>query len=327
METIELLLRALFDKAKEFDDLSEWEFIQTLLRDKYSNNMYTASQVINHQDIFNSLKSHEIRDLFNRQVTEENIISTNNLISIGNMLKDNFDDMIRVKLLTYSSITEIKYIQNILANLLWISIGGNFYPDPFNKMVIFKHLSDSEINELSSLLNLDIKTSNTLSKSERRFKLIGFLCEKSGITQLKTYIDSFYDNHLRNAIFHSKYFVNKNGFVGIDTNNVIKLSSDEIADKINKCIYLFIAINKLLEEYNNSYSGIKTIRGRQSNYDDNNINNGDVIDINVIARKNGGLVSTMQTIKSNSQENDGDDFKDKIMQFMMEFEYNAEDEE
>lgn len=96
---------------------------------------------------------------------DENIDFIWSLINIANE-KRNFYDAIGIKLVIYSYITEIRYLQDILMNMLWILFGETFYLDPFSKEVLEKNLSIKEQESLS----INSMRTKTITKSEKRLE-------------------------------------------------------------------------------------------------------------------------------------------------------------
>lgn len=309
------IIDSLFSKARNFDNLSEWEYIQTILRDKYFDNWYSPEQVIAHDDIYNSLNSHNTTRNFQRQILDENIDFIWSLINIANE-KRNFYDAIRIKLVIYSYITEIRYLQDILMNMLWILFGKTFYLDPFSKEVLEKNLSIKEQESLS----INSMRTKTITKSEKRFEIILYLCKSTKQTELEKYINEFYDNHLRNSIYHSKYIFSEAGFIGFDNNIDIKMSYEELTSKLNNCIDFFINIIKNIENHRKSYTKTKRIIGRKTDYKNNNIiTDQKLVDVRVIANDRIGIVQTLLSYtedgKTLQNPDDEDDFLEKLIEF------------
>lgn len=170
IKNIKKILLDLFKSSKEYDNLSEWEFIQTIMRDKYSCNAYTPSQVISYDDIYKTIDEQEKYEKFQRQILDENISFINSLIKIGNNVED-YKDVIRLRLISYSYITETKYIQNVIANLLWIAMGKSFYVDPFAGNIIINNFSKEDQQEILKILNISDLKDKSLIKTDRRIKI------------------------------------------------------------------------------------------------------------------------------------------------------------
>lgn len=298
------LLRNLFEQAKKKSDISEWEFIQTIMRDNLTSNNYTADNIIDCPEIYEHLKGFKDGIQFERQIRDENIDYAYNLCIIGNSFKDDYDKFIRMRLLAYCYIIEMSYLLNIVINLLWIANGQRFFPKPFEKDVLKEFLNNEEINTICSTGKKEIAT------TKDKYLLIQLLCDKTGNSELGVYMNSFYDNHIRNSFYHSRYLIGKNGYIGFDKSKTIVMNKEEIGIKIDKAIFFFDALIKLLEEYRKSYNHSIDIRGLEMNYNSNNLSNSKVIDIKIVANNRLGIVSTIEHLdrsncSSNNKEDDG----------------------
>lgn len=257
-------IEKLFEKAKNKNELSEWEFIQTIMRELYSNNYYSIEQTISHNSIYDTINEHESINKFQRQIIQENISFVNSLVNLGNTLRNDFSNFIRIRLLTYCYITEMRYLHNIVANLLWISLGKTFYDDPFSEEVIKSNLKVIELDKMKTM-NIEV-TKRLTTNADQRIKLIVFLCNKAKMKELGEFIESFYDNHIRNSFYHSKYIFDKEGYIGFDERHNYKYTTEEYGEKIDKAIMFYIMITNSIEKYRKSYTVNKTIKARNPHY-------------------------------------------------------------
>lgn len=324
---IDKIIDSLFSKARDFDNLSEWEYIQTILRDKYLDNLYSSEQVIAYNDIYNSLNNHNNARNFQRQILDENINFIWSLINIANE-KRNFYDTTRIRLVIYSYITEIRYLQDIMMNMLWILFGKTFYIDPFSKEVLENNLSIKEQN----LLGINSMRTKTITKTGKRFEIILYLCKSTKQTELEKFICEFYDNHLRNSIYHSKYIFSEEGFIGFDNNKNIRISYKELTSKLNNCIDFFISIIKNIEKHRKLYKKTKKIIGRKTDYKNNNIiANQELVDVTIIANDRIGIVKTLLSYtkdkKAVQSSNGEDDFLEKFIEFSENYDLILEQNE
>lgn len=286
------IIEELFERAQNYNELSEWEFIQTIMRELYSNNYYSIDQVVNYKDIYDTIEEHESINKFQRQIIQENIGFVDSLVNLGNTLGNDFNLFIRIRLLTYCYITEMRYLHNIIANLLWISLGKVFYDDPFSEKVIKSNLKETDLEKLKKM---NIELTNRLTKNaDQRIKLIIFLCDKAKMKELGKFIESFYDNHLRNSFYHSKYIFDENGYIGFDDRDNYKYTTEEYGAKIDKAIIFYIMVTNSIETYRKKYTINKTIKARNPYYkkNKNQIGRKKIICADIIANSREGIIFT-----------------------------------
>jgi hypothetical protein len=215
----------------------------------------------------------------------------------------------------------MKYLQDFIANLLWIQLGKTFYVDPFSDSVLEKNLTDKE----KAILKKRLKNSFTsINSSEKRIKVIAFLCQKTNNNELSKYILSFYNNHLRNSFYHSKYLLSKNGYIGFDKKTNIKLNYNELTKKLDKCISFYTDLISLIEHYRKSYTKTITIKGRKCDYSSNNlIDSYEIVDVIVVANPRLGIVNTMMELKKgSSNKKEKDNFLNRFIEFAENYDLN-----
>ena len=312
-----ILLRALFENTKQYDELSEWEFVQTIMREKYIHNMYETKDIIANKEIYETIAVQNETGNFQRQILSENIAFIQCLIRASNETTD-IMDKIRLSLVAYCYIIEMKYWQEIVANLLWIQLGYTFYIDPFAKSVLEHNLDKQEQKELKGILK--IKEFDTFNNTEKRIKTLCFLCKKAKLFPMAEYIDFFYNNHLRNSFYHSKYIFDQNGYIGFDRKNTVKFDINELGLKIDKCIFFYQNLMTLIDESRASYKKTTKIKGRRIDYKNNNIHDKcDLADIILIANNRMGIVQTMITVGGKNAKKDSENFINSYIKFSEDY--------
>lgn len=331
------ILEKLFYDSKNYNKLSEWEFIQTIMRDKYTDNNYELSQVLDNDKLFDNFKN-TTKDstLFKKFIFEESQDFLSTLFYTIDTMKPD-ENKFRIMLLSYCYVVETPYLYNILANLLWILLGKTFYNDPFNSKVLYYNFSDEDINNLKTKLNIkNDREIKNLNKTSQKVELVKFLCEKTNNIELKEVLDIFYDNSLRNSFYHSSYIFNINKYVGFNNEKITEYKTKEVIKKIKTAKEFFCDLMYLIEKSRREYNKTLRIEGRNLDYENNNvidIKTSTIVDYYIIANERLGIVSTMKSYSKDEQNEivkckseESDDFTEKFLDFIANYDQIKDEE-
>jgi hypothetical protein len=157
----------------------------------------------------------------------------------------------RLALLLYSHLTEVDAIYRILANLLNITAGERYVMDPFQDLYFTRrdgeHFPPSAKKVVDNLRQL---------ASDRGYPRVAAL------------VDSFFNDAVRNAFFHSDYILWEDQFrTGEGTfvtagGRSSSMTFEELADLISRAMAFFQAFVDAYLHHRRSYTADKTIRGR-----------------------------------------------------------------
>lgn len=138
---------------------------------------------------------------------------------------------LRIGLLIYCQALEMTATHEILANLLRC-IGKSYYIyDPFDELIKRKK-------------NLNYIPPSAKSK----FDLIKKLANTCGETKLSNYIDSFFNDKIRNAFSHSDYILTESGFRYTEGEPAQEISIAVIEETLNNCFNFyssFLSLHKI----------------------------------------------------------------------------------
>lgn len=315
MENNVKVIKKLFEKAKQYDEYSEWEFIQAIMMGNYVDNMYELDDVLDNDKLLEKICKDKLYDKFILQESRE-------FLGLLEFISDNLEPSkktARIMLMLYCHITEMNELYNVIVNLLWIINGFRFYPNPLDVKILKTNLSISEYDSLKIKAN-----EKSIIKPISKVKLIQILSEKVELQEIGKLFTYLVDNSIRNSFYHSSYIFNINKFVSFDLNGKYKIyKTKEVFKKINKIKELLEYLIQLIYESKYSYQTAVTIRGRKVNYPANNIENKSeekIVNCTICAKEGYGIVSTMQSFPGNKSESNGQDFdNDEFMKTFIEF--------
>jgi hypothetical protein len=173
---------------------------------------------------------------------------------IGSLMEAPLNDHARIRLglLLYSHLTEVDAIYIILANMVEITAGKRCVMNPFD-----------------DLYRTQGSFADRIPPSARR--VVNRLKERAterGCYDLVQLLDSFFNDAVRNAFFHSDYILHEDEFRSreaqfIDRNvRTSSLKLDRILDLINRSAAFFHAFMSTYSAHRLSYKQGKVVRGR-----------------------------------------------------------------
>jgi hypothetical protein len=160
---------------------------------------------------------------------------------------------LRLGLLLYSHITEIDAIYVMLVNLIEITAGARYTMDPFQDLYGAQSRPRYQQVPPSATRVVD----RVVERAEER-----------GYPQIAELLQSFFNNDVRNAFFHSDYvlyrdeFRSREGTFLVDDGRWSSLKLDVIADLINRSIHFYGSFMAVYSEHRASYTEDKEIEGR-----------------------------------------------------------------
>jgi len=153
---------------------------------------------------------------------------------------------VRLALLTYSHITEIDAVYDMLANMLRTIKGDRCSLTPF---VDYASLTKTVVSSPKQKI-----TALKAMEKEVRLDLLGKI------------FDCFFEDEIRNAFYHSDYTLYANEFRYRKRVSNIKLPTaapiSDLMEKIEHCINFYLAFMKAYEDNRQSYTESKIIKGR-----------------------------------------------------------------
>ena len=153
---------------------------------------------------------------------------------------------VRLALLTYCHITEIDAVYDILANMLRSIKGDRCSMIPF---VDYTKLTKQSANS-----------------PKQKIEALKAMEREVGFNSLGKIFDSFFDDEIRNAFYHSDYTIYANEFRCRKKFSTWKLpTSVPLADlmkKIQDCIDFYLTFMRLYDDHRKSYKEPKIIKGR-----------------------------------------------------------------
>lgn len=169
---------------------------------------------------------------------------------------------IRLALLTYSHITEIDAVYDMLANMLLTINGKRCSITPFaDYAAATKKRASSPFEKIAALKDME---------------------KASGITSLGGMFDVFFDNKIRNAFYHSDYTIYGNEF-RYRRKYAVAAPIAEVMRKIQECINFYLAFMRLQDDHRRSYKEPKIIKGRLAPNDG-------WLDVELTIQEGGGLI-------------------------------------
>lgn len=160
---------------------------------KYFDNMYELDDVLNNDDLLEKICRNGLHDKFVLQESKE-------FLGLIEYISDNIEPskkVARLMLMLYCHITEMDEFYNTIINLLWISNGFRFYPNPLSVEVLEKNLSDDELKKLKIQRN-----DKSLTKPVSKVELIVILSKKAKVNEIGNLFSDLIDNSLRNSFYH-----------------------------------------------------------------------------------------------------------------------------
>ncbi len=133
----------------------------------------------------------------------------------------------RIGLLIYCQAIEMTAPHELLANILRMVIGEKYHINPF------RHL-----RRVRKKLSLNYIPSSAKSK----FNYLKELATKSNENKLIEYINSFYDDKIRNSFFHSDYIMTNKYFRWTEGGPAQQISLNKVNVLISNCIEFYSAI-------------------------------------------------------------------------------------
>jgi hypothetical protein len=152
------------------------------------------------------------------------------LLELSKNGKNNFCSL-RISLLIYCQALEMTAAHEIIANLIRC-LGKSYYVyDPFDE-----------------LINRKKNTNHIPPSAKAKFNLIKKLSKNCGETKLSDYINSFYNDKIRNAFSHSDYILTDTGFRYTEGGPAQEISLIAIEETLNNCFNFystFLSLHKI----------------------------------------------------------------------------------
>jgi hypothetical protein len=174
---------------------------------------------------------------------------------IGSLMQAPLHDFARIRLglLLYSHLTEVDAIYMILANMIEITAGERCVMNPFHDLYRTRGAFADRVPPSARAVMERLKERAT----------------ERGFSELVELLDSFFNDAVRNAFFHSDYILHGDEFRSrearfIDENNVrtSALKLPLILDLINRSTSFFHDFMTVYVAHRLSYKESKVVRGR-----------------------------------------------------------------
>lgn len=147
----------------------------------------------------------------------------------------------RLGLLIYSHAIEMSAPYDILLNLLRCIDG-----QPYKFLPYYSLIKKDKNNFLKWYMPSPHKKIEYLKK----------LADKVGEQQLYELINTFYDNRIRNAFYHSDYCLTNNALRIIDGGSAKEISLTAVSEKLTKCFAFYTAFFNVEKEFKLSFKNV-----------------------------------------------------------------------
>jgi hypothetical protein len=149
---------------------------------------------------------------------------------------------VRLGLLTYCHITEIDAVYELLANMLVVTRGDRY------SMIPFANYTES--------------TGKPARDPIQRIDALKEMEGQLGGTSLASMFETFFNNKVRNAFYHSNYMIHADEFRYFDKGRAAKIPLGDVMSWVGHAIAFYLKFVAVYIRHRTSYTEPKIITGR-----------------------------------------------------------------